>query len=290
MQLDISKKAAKQGIIILSEVGGSKWMELTSTWHLPVTDESSAKALPKHALSERHAHTTTANPSIFGELIQLLRNQPDHRVALTQARAALKKLEPSICARAGCKKLKSYFKLAKNSGLFTFLEQVTVDGTYQRYVQLNPPFDTLITTSTPPELAMVPSQTPTTNYNVPNFIPNALDFGPQTKQAEGLPCSLDDSSIASYSLTTSMQDELRDDQIIPPTGLTLLIEILQEMRDNGVPRPYQSTVHAHIIDQKPAIYEEAGVQSFTEYFNLAKDMEIVELGGVGVRQYISLLS
>lgn len=76
----------------------------------------------------------------------------------------------------------------------------------------------------------------------------------------------------------------------PSADFSLLIEQLQVMRDNGVPQPYQSTIHTHITDLKPSIYQEARVECFTQYFNLAQDAGIVELGGFGLRQYISLVS
>lgn len=114
---------------------------------------------------------------------------------------------------------------------------------------------------------------------------------PSTNRGEGPLSSIGDCDTTSEPSTViPMRDEPPNFQRKPLADFSFLIEQLQIMRENGVSRPYRSTVHAHITDLKPSIYNEARVESFTQYFNLAKDAGIVELGGVGVRQYISLVS
>ncbi|KZP20082.1 hypothetical protein FIBSPDRAFT_1045145 [Athelia psychrophila] len=136
-----------------------------------------------------------------------------------------------------------------------------------------------------------------------NYIALAMDLGIVTTLPSGninpfialkvgwekLLVPLDYATPTSTTPTILNQDQVHDVHTVARGEFSLLIEQLQEMRDNGVPRPYQSTVHAHIIDRKHSIYKDAGVESFAEYFDLAKDKGIVELGGTGLRQYISLI-
>ncbi|KZP18857.1 hypothetical protein FIBSPDRAFT_933244 [Athelia psychrophila] len=359
------RKAAKQGIIILGEDRQSKWIELATTWRLPIDGEGPSREPPEPAPLARPT-LFSGELSLFREFIEMLQNQPSFRMPINEARTALRDSPIDFCARAGCEKMKAYIRLAMTKGVVTFFEQTTIDGPYMRYVQLNATFQTPFNTSssidtsidttsnihqleasfesdfapqvadsvvaaqmqTPSKFAAQASSSldfkplvqvlqretsglpfswnistamktvnPSTGYrgglSWKNYIALAMDLGIVTTLPSGninpfialkvgwekLLVPLDYATPTSTTPTILNQDQVHDVHTVARGEFSLLIEKLQEMRDNGVPRPYQSTVHAHVIDRKPSIYEDAGVESFAEYFDLAKDKGIVELGG-----------
>ncbi|KAF7982980.1 hypothetical protein HWV62_24578 [Athelia sp. TMB] len=250
------KKAAQQGIIIRGGDNSFKWIELAMAWRLPAADSGSSDA--RYEQIPSRGTLAGAEMPLFQKLIELLQQQTDCRMPLSVARNILRKSDPGIFAKAGCRKMQAYMQLASRKGVIILFEEMVFNGKSKRYVQLTAAYQPSVTPplSSPP----IPIYT---SAETPKFA---------TPQAE-------------YPDIAQPPSDNAD----PGVSFSRLVGILQDMHDNGVSRPYQSTVHAHLINGHSSIYEEAGVQGYAEYFGLAKDQGIVELGGVGLRQYVSLI-
>ncbi|KAF7970815.1 hypothetical protein HWV62_22828 [Athelia sp. TMB] len=251
------KKAAQQGIIIRGGDNSFKWIELTMAWRLPAADPGSSDARYER-IPSRGPTLAGAEMPLFQKLIELLQQQTDCRMPLSTARNILRKSDPGIFAKAGCPKMQAYMQLASRKGVIILFEEMVFNGKIKRYVQLTAAYQPSVTPplSSPP----IPIYT---SAEPPKFAPPEAEY-PDIAQRPS-------------------------NNADPEVSFSRLVGILQDMHDNGVSRPYQSTVHAHLINGHSSIYEEAGVQGYAEYFGLAKDQGIVELGGVGLRQYVSLI-
>lgn len=224
-------------------------MELAAVWRI-----SSANS----GLPGRYARSSflVAETPPFQKLIEILQQQTDHRMLVSTARETLTSKNPTIFIRAGCSSMAKYVKLAERNGVITHIKNSGLARTRKNrnleYIQLTAAYRS----------RMQPTVHPP-------------------------PPPIDEAFTSEPAQSLNAKPSINDDN--PESLFSELISLLVEMRDNGVLRPYQSTIHAQLISDTPSIYKNASVSGYGEYFNLAEKKGVVELGGAGIRQYISLI-
>lgn len=73
-----------------------------------------------------------------------------------------------------------------------------------------------------------------------------------------------------------------------PAHFLGLVQILEEFRLNGVPRPYRSAVAVKLKGQCYDVYKRAGVIGWKEYAAVAEETGLVVLGGMYGEAWIAL--
>lgn len=75
---------------------------------------------------------------------------------------------------------------------------------------------------------------------------------------------------------------------VVPDEFQRLVQLLENYRLGGTPRPYRSSVALDLVTQDPQVYEKAGFSRFSFYANQASDLGLVKLGGTGGFAWIAL--
>lgn len=75
---------------------------------------------------------------------------------------------------------------------------------------------------------------------------------------------------------------------VVPDEFQRLVQLLENYRLGGTPRPYRSSVALDLVTQDPQVYEKAGFSRFSFYANQASDLGLVKLGGTGGSAWIAL--